>query len=184
MLDSASLFTIQSGSEQPIWNTYAGGTSTIAVNGLSGAGTYYSGQSAANLFDGKFTTKYTSRGNSSSGTTDTAGLNTGFHVTIAQCQPTLTMFRFATASNGSSTARDPLVVTVEGTDCDNLFNCTSWQLLYNGTTGLDAVLDRSEFGDYQNITIPQAFPSYRFLVTEKRNKSDFVAYSEVELYGY
>ena len=184
MLDSTSLLAIQTGSAQPIWKTYANETSTIAVSGTSGVGTYYPGQSPDNLFDGKFTTKYMSRGNSSSGLNDFAGLNTGFHVTIAQCQPTLTKFRFATASSGSSPARDPTEVTVEGTNCDNLFNCTSWETLYTGTTGLDNVTNRSSYGDYQNISTPKAFSSYRFLITEKRNTSDSVAYSEVELYGY
>ena len=184
LLDSTTLFAIQSGSAQPIWNTFAGGMSSLAVNNLTGVGTYYAGQSPDNLFDNKFTTRYTSRGNSSSGINSIAGLNTGFHVTIARCQPTLTVFRFATASNGSSTSRDPMAVTVEGTNCDSLFNCTSWTLLYNGTTGLDAVTNRSTYGDFQTIPSPQTFTGYRFLITQKRNTSDFVAYSEVELYGY
>lgn len=182
--DSTLLFAIQSGSAEPIWNTLAGGLSTLAVNNLTGVGTYYAGQSPTNLFDNKFTTRYTSRGNSSSGINVLAGLNTGFHVTIARCQPTLAMFRFATASNGSSDARDPLTVTVEGTNCTTLLNCTSWTLLYTGTTGLDTVTNRSTYGDFQTIPSPQTFPSYRFLITQKRNTSDFVAYSEVELYGY
>ena len=182
--DSTTLFAIQSGSAQPIWNTFAGGMSSLAVNNLTGVGTYYAGQSPDNLFDNKFTTRYTSRGNSSSGINAIAGLNTGFHVTITRCQPTLTLFRFATASNGSSTSRDPMAVTVEGTNCDSLFNCTSWTLLYNGTTGLDAETNRSTYGNLQTIPSPQTFTGYRFLITEKRNISDFVTYSEVELYGY
>lgn len=178
------MFTIQSGSAQSLWDTYAGGMSTFAVEGASGAGTYFTGHLAENLFDGRFTTRYTSRGNSSSGVNAIAGLNTGFYVTVAQCQPTLTMFRFATASGTSPPSRDPLAVTVEGTNCDTLSNCTSWSLLYTGTTGLDNVTNRSSYGNYETISSPQSFTSYRFLVTQKRSNSDYVAYSEVELYGY
>ena len=156
----------------------------MATENSTGAGTYFTGHFAKNLFDGKFTTRYTTRGNSSSGTNAIAGLNTGFHVTVAQCQPTLTTFRFATASGASPPTRDPLKVTIEGTNCDSLFNCTSWTLLYNGTTGLDTVTNRSSYGSFETIPSPQAFTSYRFLITEKRSNSDFVTYSEVELYGY
>ena len=183
-VDSTSLFTIQTGSAQPLWNTFAGGSSTIAVNNTIGAGTYYSGQSPDNLFDGLFNTKFTSRGNSTSGINAISGLNTGFYVTVAQCQPTLVQFRLATASNGSSTARDPTAMTVEGTNCNNVTICTAWTLIYNGTTGLENVLNRSTYGDFKTIPSPQAFTSYRFLVTAKRSTSDFVAYSEAQLYGY
>jgi hypothetical protein len=167
---------------ESLWDTFAGGISTIATENSTGVGTYYTGQSADNLFDGSTTTAYSSRGNS--GTTSAiAGLNTGFYVTIAQCQSTLVTFRFATTSNQLA-ARDPIAVTVEGTSCSDLSTCTNWTLLYNGTTGLDNVTNRSTYGPFQSIPSPQSFASYRFLVTAKRNISNFVSYSEVQLYGY
>jgi len=169
---------------EPLWTTYAGGISTIASANTSGAGTYYTGQSPDLLFDNKTNTKYTSRGNSTSGINAIAGLNTGFYVTIAKCQPTLVQFRFATASTGSSADRDPTAITVEGTNCDDLLNCTDWTLLYNGTTGLENFTTRATYGSFETIPTPQTFTSYRFLVTAKRNNSDYVAYSEVQLYGY
>jgi hypothetical protein len=94
------------------------------------------------------------------------------------------MFRFATVSTANTTSRDPLVTTVEGTNCYDLVNCTSWTLLYNGTTGLDNVTNRSSYGPFETIPSPQAFTSYRFLITQKRGSGAFVAYSEVDLYGY
>ncbi len=185
MIDSTSLFTIQSGSAEPLWNTYAGGSSTIATASTAGvAGTYYTGQSPDLLFDNNTNTKFTSRGNSSSGINAIAGLNTGFYVTIAKCQPTLVQFRFATANNISSPDRDPTAITVEGTNCNDLMNCTTWTLLYSGPTGIEGFTNRSTYGNFENITSPQTFTSYRFLVTAKRNISDYVAYSEVQLYGY
>jgi len=164
-----------------LWNTFAGGISTIATENSTGIGTYYTGDSADNLFDGSTTNAYSSRGNSAT-TSAIAGLNTGFYLTIAQCQSTLVTFRFATAS--SPAARDPITITVEGTSCSDLLTCTNWTLLYNGTTGLDNVTNRSTYGPFQNIPSPQSFSSYRFLVTAKRSSSNFVSYSEVDLYGY
>ena len=185
MIDETSPFLIQSGSIQSIWNTFAGGNSTLASVNASGDGTYPSGQSADNLFDNKTSTKYLSRGNASSGSNAYTGLHTGFHVTIAQCQPKLAKFRFATiTSSTNSTTYDPISITIEGTECSNLMACTTWTLLYNGTTGLNNVTARGSYGDFQNIPSPQAFTSYRFLVTKKKASSSYVAYSEVELYGH
>ncbi|CAF4145123.1 unnamed protein product, partial [Rotaria sp. Silwood2] len=104
--------------------------------------------------------------------------------TIAQCQPTLVKFRFATATTGSSADRDPTAITVEGTNCYILVNCTNWTTIYVGPTGLESFVSRSTYGPFETISSPQIFTSYRFLVTAKRNISDYVAYSEVELYGY
>lgn len=175
---------MQSGSVQSLWNTVAGGLSTLATQNASGAGTYYTSQSATNLFDKMTSTKYASRGNSTSGANAIAGLDTGFHLTVAKCSPTLTKFRFATGDTG--TERDPMTLTIEGTDCGTLLNCTSWTLLYNGTTGLDTILSRNSYGTYQTIQTPQPFTSYRFLITSKRNSTNsiFITYSEIELYGY
>lgn len=167
---------------ESLWNTFAGGISTIATENSSGIGTYNTGQSADNLFDGSTGTAYSSRGSSTTSNA-IAGLNTGFYVTIAQCQPTLVKFSFATTA-AQAAARDPTQITVEGTSCSDLSTCTNWTLLYNGTTGLDNVFNRSTYGPFQNISSPQSFASYRFLVTAKRNISNFVSYSEVQLYGY
>ncbi|CAF1946360.1 unnamed protein product [Rotaria magnacalcarata] len=182
--NSTSLLVVQSGSVQGIWNTVAGGKSTIATANTSGVGTYPSNQSPDTLFDGNTNTKYLSRGNSSGGINALAGLNTGFYLTIAHCQPTLVKFRFATASNGFAPYGDPTAITVEGTNCNTLINCTTWTTIYTGATGLESFVNRSTYGPFQNISLLQTYTSYRFLVTAKRNNSNSVAYSEVELYGY
>lgn len=173
---------VQSGSAQPLWNTIASGDGYIAVEGASGAGTYYTAQPVTNLFDAKLTSKFTSRGNSSSGNNLVAGINTGFHVTIAQCLPTLVQFRFATTDTGIE--RDPIMITVEGASSGNLLSGSSWTLIYTGPSGLENVTARATYGPYQTITSPGIFSSYRFLVTSKRNSSLFVSYTEVDLMGY
>ena len=169
---------------QALWNTYAGGMGTMATEGANGVGSYYTAQPAGNLFDGKVTSSFASRGQSASGSNALAGLNTGFHVSIAQCGPTLVSFRIATGTSG--TERDPMTITVEGSNgCSNLLTCANWTRIYNGTSGLVSTLSRNTFG--QNVSIPmphQSYDSYRFLVTAKRATGSFVTYTEVELYGY
>jgi hypothetical protein len=106
---------VRSGTVYAVWNTFALGSNTLATAGSTGAGTYLVGQGPTNLFDNNFNTKYSSRGNSSTGTNSYAGLNTGFIMTIAECQPVLNGFRFGNAYNNSD--REPLTVTIEGTNC-------------------------------------------------------------------
>jgi hypothetical protein len=169
----------------PLWNTVAGGVGHLAVEGASGAGTYLTGGAPSNLFDNRTNTRFVSRGNSTSGSNSIAGLNTGFHLTIAECRPTLVQFRFATGD--AERSRDPINLTVEGTDCDDLLLCTSWTLIYSGTSGLENVTTTGTYGEWRNITSATTpYASYRFLVTSKRNTtaSTFVTYGEVQLFGY
>jgi hypothetical protein len=127
-------------------------------------------------------TKFSSRGNSSSGTNAIAGLNTGFYMTIVQCQPVLIGFRVGNAYNNSD--REPITITIEGTNCATVLTCVNWTLLYNGSAGLDIQEDALDYGEYESISNNNIFESYRFLVTSKRSSSSFVSYSEVQLFGY
>ena len=152
----------------------------MASESTSGVGTYSFGQPPSNLFDGNLNTRFSSRG--SAGNNDLAGLNTGFYMTIAQCQPVLTGFRFGNVYNASD--REPILITIEGTNCADVETCTNWTLLYNnGSTGLDVAKDSLDYGEYRSITNNAIYQSYRFLVTAKRDISAFVSYSEVELFG-
>jgi hypothetical protein len=180
-IGTPSELVIQSGSAVSLWNTVASGDSSVSSSSSSGVGTFFNNQGASNLFDGKNSTKFTSRGNGT-GNSSIAGLNTGFHVTIALCQPTLVQFRFTTSDLGPE--RDPIRITVEGTNNGNLMSGASWTLIYNGTSGLENVTTRKTVGQNRTISTPSTFSSYRFLVTSKRDNGSFVSYSEVELFGY
>ncbi|CAF3975819.1 unnamed protein product [Rotaria magnacalcarata] len=173
---------VQPGTVYAVWNTFAGGISTLATESSTGSGTYFTGKSPNNLFDDKLSTIYSARGFSSSGVNLYAGLGTGFYMTVAQCQPVLLGFQFGHAYNLSE--REPLTVTVEGTNCVNLLSCLSWTLLYTGSTGLDIQVNSSQYGKYQSISNSVIYNSYRFLTTSKRNSSNFISYSEVQLFGY
>ena len=166
---------------EALWNTFQSGSSTIATKG-TGQGNYLAGELIDYLFDDDLTTKYGSRGNSTSGNNAYAGLNTGFYVTVAQCQPVLIGFRFGNAF--SSSAREPLTITIEGTNCDDLLTCANWSLLYTGSTGLGTIQSSASYGDYQSVSNTAIYSSYRFLVISKRGVSSYVSYSEVQLFGY
>ncbi|CAF4089964.1 unnamed protein product [Adineta steineri] len=177
---SPTLFVIQAASLEALYNINIGGLSTVATENSAGAGTYFTNSGPDNLFDNANNTYYTSRGNFS-GVSAVSGLYTGFHVTIAQCQPTLVTFRIAT---GSTSAYDPLTIALEGTNCNDLLSCTSWLSLYNGTSGLTNIADRGAFGNYLSIPSPQSFTGYRLTVLSKRSSGAWVSYSAVEFYGY
>ena len=171
------------GTVYAVYNTFAGGSNTLAsASATIDVGIYRTADPPTNLFDGSLTSRFSSSGNSTGGSNYYAGLNTGFYVTLAQCNPVLIGFRFAYSYQYPE--RDPLTVTIEGTDCSDVELCTSWMLLYNGSTGLDTGSEVANYGDYQAITNSDIYKSYRFLVTSKRNRSNYVTYNEVQLFGY
>ena len=177
------MLDIQPGTVYAVYNTSAGGSNTLASASTTiDVGIYRSVDPPTNLFDGSLTSRFSSSGNSASGSNSYAGLDTGFYVTLAQCNPVLIGFRFAYSYQNPE--RDPLTVTIEGTDCSDVELCTSWMLLYNGSTGLDTGSEVANYGDYQAITNSDIYKSYRFLVTSKRNRSNYVTYNEVQLFGY
>jgi hypothetical protein len=171
----------ESGTIYAVWNTFAGGSNTLATANTSGVGTYYTTSGPNNLFDSDLNTRFSSEGNSAA-TDGIAGLNTGFCMTVVQCQPVLIGFRFGNAYPYSE--REPLRITIEGTNCTNVQTCVSWALLYNGSAGLDIQMNSLGYGEYQPISNNNIYKSYRFLVTEKRNVSNYVTYDEVQLFGY
>ncbi|CAF4293983.1 unnamed protein product, partial [Adineta steineri] len=152
---------VQPNTVQGVWNTYAGGLSNLSSPG-TGLGNYPATQGISSLFDDNANTIYSSRG-SSVGNNAVAGLNTGFYVTIAQCQPVLTGFSYGYTV--SSPQNDPLTVTVEGTNCANLQTCTTWTLLYNGSSGLDISGTNATYGVVETVSNTVSYQSYRFLVT-------------------
>lgn len=115
--------------------------------------------------------------------TDIGGLGSGFYVTNSLTAPSiLTQFRIATADDRHG--RDPLVVSIEGSNGGDLTEGTSWTLIYNGSTGLEIDPGREVFGPFQSVLNIKPFSSYRFLTLVKRTIEDSVQYSEVEFYGY
>ncbi|CAF0971630.1 unnamed protein product [Adineta ricciae] len=170
-----------------IWNTSASHDSYPSSPGTS-TGNYFSTQGPTTLFDGFLSTKYINYGacNVTQGANLTqCGQNTGVYFSPQHGPSLLLAFRLATPN--SYPERDPLVVTIEGSNHSflELTLGSSWTLIYNGSSGLDIDPGRTSWGVtmfIQNNTI--WYSSYRFLIVSKRSTGQFVQYSELDLLTY
>ncbi|CAF1129246.1 unnamed protein product [Rotaria sordida] len=167
-----------------ICNTIAGGST-----GTSGS-SYPFYESPSDAIDGSTSTKYLNYGSlsSSCSSSSPAGIDTGFYITPAISNTTIALgLLFATAND--SPDRDPITVTLEGTNATSsvgLNSGASWTLIYNGSTGIDPSIDpgRNTYLSQQNFSNTIAFSSYRLLVTSKRGSGNAVQYSEAQIMGY
>jgi hypothetical protein len=159
-----------------VWNTIAGGNSTLSTVG-SNSGNYYPGEIPQYACDNNISNK--------SGNTMTCGLSTGFYRTPQRGASLIIGLQLCTP-NGATT-RDPITITFEGSNQPaSLIDLgSSWALIYSGSCGLDNDPGREACG------IPVLFPSntvwyssYRFLVTSKRGIDSSTSYSEIQLFGY
>ncbi|CAF1163166.1 unnamed protein product [Adineta ricciae] len=165
-----------------LYNTTAGG-STGGKNGL------YSGPSETPIYaiDGSTSTKYFNYGvtGGSNTTANAPGIGTGFYITPSISNASIAVgLLFATANDRPN--RDPLSVSLEGTNSDACDSGSSWTLLYNGSTGINVTSepDRMTYGIQQNFSNTTPYKSYRLLITSKRGPDDAVQYSEAHIIGY
>jgi hypothetical protein len=169
-----------------IWNTTAGEDSTLETPGW-GIGNYVSTEGPPNAFDQNCGTKYTTFGAcvfNPSWSSLTCGLNTGFYVIPNQGATILKGLRFCTGNDNPQ--RDPLTMTLEGSNQTGsaLMLGSSWNLIYNGSTGLDVDPSRGSLGVTQTFSNNLiAYLSYRILITSKRAADPALQYSEVQLFG-
>ena len=136
------------------------------------------GEGAAKAIDGSLDSKYLNRASDGA---DANGVGSGFLVTPA-AQRVVTAFQIATAND--MPGRDPLAVTVEGSDGAqaDAEGGTGFVLLYAGLTGLDADPGRKQWGPAIVFANTRAYRTYRVLVTETRSDgADATQYSEVRL---
>ena len=116
---------------------------------------------------------------------DAPGIRTGFYVTPSISNASIAVgLLFATANDAPN--RDPLSVSLEGTNSDAYDLGSSWTLLYNGSTGINAVSvpDRMTYGIQQNFSNTTPYKSYRLLITSQRGPERAVQYSEAHIIGY
>jgi hypothetical protein len=167
-----------------VYNTTAGGS-------IGGINASFSVPAEYPLYaiDNSTSTKYLNNGVNAGGLTAyQPGLNTGFYVSPVFSTASIALaLLFATANDVPD--RDPITVTLEGTNVTNAvsFNLgSSWTLLYSGPTGINATVDpgRLTFVAQQNFANTLAFRSYRLLVTSQRGNTSCVQYSEAQILGY
>lgn len=170
-----------------LWNTIAGGDGTLSTPGTD-SGNYIPNEGPRNAFDKSYSNKFLSFGHCNSSQSShslTCGLNTGFHLTLNKGAIILKGFRFSTANDEMD--RDPISVTFEGSNETNstaLLFGSSWTLIYNGTSGLDADPGRQKYGQVISILYNVvAYASYRILTIKKRGINRAVQYAELELFA-
>jgi hypothetical protein len=115
----------------------------------------------------------------------TCGQNTGLYLTPNSGPLLLVAFYFVT--NNYRRARDPLTITIEGSNMNEsaLTLGSSWTLIYNGSAGLTNDPGRSNMGTIQMIPNSSIrFASYRLLVTSKSGNDTCTSYSEFVIIGY
>ncbi len=158
-------------------NTAAGGVNMPAVSGAD----FSAGQGPAGILDGNTGTKYF---NTAQDGANPPGVNSGFAITPKLGATIINGFQFATA--GDTPARDPLTITVEGSNDANALQAGGcYTLLYAGSSGLLQNSDRGSWGLFGNFTNTTAYKTYRVLVTATAGgmSGDGVQYSEVKLMG-
>ncbi|UJR13296.1 hypothetical protein I4U23_000314 [Adineta vaga] len=166
-----------------VFNTIAGNDNIAATAG-SGIGKYPSAESPSNACDNYQTTKYLSFGPCTGQTLDgSCGLNTGFYLTLTRGLSTMFGVQFCTANDWQQ--RDPSRITIEGSNesGDDLIRGSSWNLIYNGTTGFSSYRERQTCYSIQYFCNSIPYTSYRVLITAKFESSNSVQYSEVKFYG-
>jgi len=169
-------------SDDPInglYNTVTGGP----TGGYEGRYSPYT-EKPPQAIDNNLNTKYLNYGTTSvmnSLMTD-PGKDSGFYVTPNVGASLANGILFATANDFPG--RDPLTITLEGTNSTNLNSSSVWTLLYNGSTGLDLVTTRSSYGSSVAFTNNVSYISYRLLVLTQRDISDSVQYAESHIMRY
>ncbi|CAF4519900.1 unnamed protein product, partial [Rotaria sp. Silwood2] len=167
-----------------IWNTKVGRNSYLASIGY-GKGKMASKETVSNIFDHTIHTEYRSFGSGSTNTRSLkTGLNTGFYITLNAGICIVNRFQFTTTT--SHPKRDPIMVTLEGSNADKslLTLGSSWTLIYNGLSGLEIDPGRGKTGVFQKFNNSQPYRSYRLLVVLKRGVESGVHYSEFAFYDH
>jgi hypothetical protein len=165
-----------------LYNTTAGG-STGGENGMYSTSAEY----PASAIDYLTSTKYLNFGTTGGYyiTAPAPGVGTGFYVTPIVSNASIAVsLRFATANDSPN--RDPITVTLEGTNSNELDYGSSWTLIYSGPTGISPTIDpgRMQYVAQQNFSNTIAYKSYRLLVTSQRGADWVVQYAEAEIIGY
>jgi hypothetical protein len=167
-----------------VFNTTVGSNSLASTIGSS-AGQSPLGQGPASACDGSISTKYVNFGPCTiSDNAPQCGLNTGFYLELQRGASLVTGLQICTANDYPD--RDPFSVTLEGSNQSGtaLTFGFSWNLIYSGISGLQADPGRNHCGIVQLFNNTIQYQSYRFLASSKRNISDSIQYSEVQLFGY
>ena len=165
------------------WGATVGGDATSSSAG-TGSGQYPAAEGPPRAIDRDAATKYVNYGNGNSGTSSaTKGVGTGFYVTPALGPSIVTGIQVATANDRS--ARDPLTVSVEGTNAaDGLHSGTAWTVIAdNVSLGIGPDSTRLAYGPVVRFENSTPYRSYRVIIKQQRGAESAVQYGELNLLG-
>jgi alpha-L-fucosidase len=160
--------------------TVKGKPNTLAVEGDFGGGRG-TDERVANAIDDDPNTKYF---NHAADGVNPPGINTGLVIRPKSGATVVTGIQFATANDVPE--RDPLAVTVEGSNDENAADAqgSGFALIYEGPTGLDPDPTRNKWGKVITFPNSTAYRTYRILVTKTCGANpDATQYSELKLIG-
>ena len=162
-----------------VYNTLAGGP----TGGYEDRYSPYN-EVPPNAIDGDVNSKYLNYGTTAvmNDNLTNPGNGTGFFVTPNAGISLANGVLFATG--GDYPERDPLTMTLEGTNSTNLNSSSIWTLLYTGSTGLETTLARQANGTIRTFPNSLTFRSYRLLIITQRGIQDSVQYSESHIMRY
>ena len=162
-----------------VYNTFAGGP----TGGYEDRYSPYN-EVPPNAIDGDVNSKYLNYGTTAvmNDNLTNPGNGTGFFVTPNAGISLANGVLFATG--GDYPERDPLTMTLEGTNATNLNSSSIWTLLYTGSTGLETTLARQANGTIRTFPNSLTFKSYRLLIITQRDIQDSVQYSESHIMRY
>ena len=111
-------------------------------------------------------------------------VGSGFYITPTMGRTVLTGVRITTANDVPG--RDPLTVSIEGSNGGDLTLGGSWTLIQdNINLGIDSDPGRNVQGPLAAIAGSTEYTHYRVILQSMRNPSDnSVQYAEIELHGY
>jgi hypothetical protein len=160
-----------------------GGNETPSTVG-GGAGQYLANESPANAVDNNPATKYLNFGNGSGGVSSpTKGVGTGFYVRPVLGPSIVTGIQVATANDSPN--RDPLTVSIEGTNATGNFDSgATWTLIAdNVNLGIDTDPGRQAYGPVVRFANATAYRNYRVIIKSQRGSDTGVQYAELNLVG-
>ncbi|CAF1045237.1 unnamed protein product [Adineta steineri] len=166
-----------------IWCTEIGGESFPVTPGYQ-IGQFPPDEGPQNIFDLNNQTKYFCYGKYAADHyfDEKAWFRAGFFVTPTRGITCALGFYFGTANDFPE--RDPMMITIEGSNETNPMIGSNWTLIYNGSSGLEIDPGRNSCGIEQHILNDKWFSTYRILVTKTRDESDGAQYSQFYFFGH
>ncbi|CAF4114347.1 unnamed protein product [Adineta steineri] len=166
-----------------IWCTEIGGESFPVTPGYQ-IGQFPPDEGPQNIFDLNNQTKYFCYGKYAADHyfDEKAWFRVGFFVTPSRGITCALGFYFCTANDFPE--RDPMMITIEGSNETDPMIGSNWTLIYNGSSGLEIDPGRNSCGIEQQILNDKWFSTYRILVTKTRDESDGAQYSQFYFFGH